>query len=147
MFIISCISCRLWDPDLCFAFHNTAITVYFPRSYTKSAVDVFVLTHSVWSCPISGCMHGWPVWAKCFHWCGSESNAAAAIRLSHGGMRGLLTSLGLSWPRTVARLSSLNQKPDVSKVRESSWVTVTQIGPEGDKEFNLFGTLPKMLFL
>lgn len=85
---------------LCFVFYIADKTdIYFLWSDTKSVVGVFVLTHRFWSWPILGCMHCWPVWAKCFHWCGFECRAAAAISLSHGGMRRLLTSLGLSWPR------------------------------------------------
>lgn len=68
-------------------------------SDTKSVAGAFVLTHRFWSCTILGCMHCWPVWANCFQWCGFKYRVATAISLSHGGMRRLLTSLGLSWPR------------------------------------------------
>lgn len=69
------------DNDLCFAFQVSS-TICSLRSSIKSAVGVFVLTHRFWSCPISGFMHGWPVWAECFHWCGWECRAAAVIRVS-----------------------------------------------------------------
>lgn len=58
------------------------------------------------------CMVGL-VWAKSFHWCGSECGAAAAIQSLSRRHGELLTSLGLSWPRLWHGCHASLRGPDV----------------------------------
>lgn len=58
------------------------------------------------------CMVGL-VWAKSFHWCGSECGAAAAIQSLSRRHGGLLTSLGLSWPGLWHGCHASLRGPDV----------------------------------
>lgn len=115
-------------------------TLYSPRSVSKSEEGLFVVTHRWWSCTVSA-FHAWlACLARIFPlmWFrvrGRISNHS----LSHGGMSGAADVFGVILAAALAWLSCLTRRPDASNGGGgASWVT--QIAPEGDKEFDLVGT-------
>lgn len=108
--------------DLYFVFCAAAATDV-KKNVSLNLWWVSFLTHRVWSCPISGFMDDWPVWAECFQWCGLHCELQRRPESLSRRHERAADVFGVILATAVAWLSCLTQRPNVSKRGGGSWVT------------------------